>query len=151
MVNRRGVLKIIEATIAILIILGALILIARQAPSRNEVDLTVIIPPILDELAQDDDMRARVLEYGNPSVNQDAVILTEVRNFIEERISNPSFEFDVVICDLGLEAQAVCNSNEDLTNVENVYVVERVISTTQTAPADNIFKPKRVKVFLWRA
>jgi hypothetical protein len=135
MVGRRGIIRILEAVFAVLIILSVLILVAVNRGERNEADLTELIPPILDEIAKDEVFRGRIL-------NGDAGIDTDLEDFVRERV-RPGLNVKVKICDPLVFCELSGNFPE---GADALYAGERIISTTlgSTAP------PKKVKIFLWR-
>ena len=144
MVNKRGIVRIIEAVIAILIIFGVLLVVAQTRTIRMELDLTNQIPPLLDELAKDVTLRKRIVEDYDanlPSSNPtNAGVIDDVEIFLRNRITNTRIGFEVAICD----ASSIC-SLDTFPDVESdVFAGERIISATLRD-----FEPKKVKLFLW--
>ena len=138
--NRKGFMRVVEATIAILLIFGVLIVVASQRTVPEKRDLSGVIPPVLDELAQNFSLREKVV-----ALNKDNEENTEqeIKLAMEENIDNPSFEYEVEICDLG----EVCYLEDYPNTEEEIFTSERVISSSIK---NESFSPKRVKVFLWR-
>lgn len=138
MVNKKGFLRVIEATIAVLIVIGALLLIATQQSSADNKDLTKILPPLLDEIARDPTLRESVLSMSP----EDAESFLE--NFFEARINNPSFEKKVRVCDLSEECLL---DPFPIENSGDTFVAERIISTSLS---ESGYSPRRIRVFLWK-
>ena len=145
MIDKRGILRIIEAVVAIIIIVAALVMINRRERVAQD-DLSKIVPALLAELAQDPALREKVLSYDTSnSLNQNnAQIITDLRdNFFTPRIKNKAFAYEISICDYN----AVCPLVQTPYPKGDIYSAERVISATLTNPT---FAPKKVKIFLWR-
>ena len=132
MVNKKGFMRILEATISIVLILSALIILSSRQESVEEKDLGVILPKILDEIAREPNLRIQIIRGDNPDLN----------SFVGERINNPSLEHAVKICAL----DEVCVLDNFPDGAEEIFASERVVS----AVIDEPFEPKKVKIFLWR-
>ena len=146
--NKKGFLRVVEATLAVIIILTVMLLIASQKDVKVSEDLTDILHPILDEIAQNDTFRTRiVIDYNTtlpPSYPNNNLILDEIRDFVGSRIKSDSLNYSASICQLNV----VCPLNEvyPVESNEDIFSAERVISSTLNE-ADS---PKRLKLFLWR-
>lgn len=128
MVNKKGIIKIIEATLSILIIIGVLLAISVNRERIDNRDLTERIPPILDEISKNLTLRNAVLS-GNQQ---------EINNFISAQIPETTLNFSLKICD----PESVCSLDE---YHPDIYAGERIISTNLTYLA-----PKRIKLFIWK-
>ena len=138
MVNKKGVLRIVESTVAILIIFGVLLVLATRADEGEIEDLSNRIGPLLREIASDNVLRVKIL-------TGDSSAISDIEGIVEDRINNPSINQRAVICDplefCGLE------SYPDVSD-GNIYSDERIITTTLSSLGD--LDPKKVKIFLWR-
>ncbi len=154
--DKRGILRIIEAVVAIVIVIAALVMINRRERAA-QTDLSDIIPPLLMELAQDPVSREKVLCYdpskprGDTTKNlcgdDNAQIITDLKAFFTPRIKNKAFKYDISICD----SSAVCPLAQTPYPGGDIYSAERVISATIANPSSTgKFAPKKVKIFLWR-
>jgi len=141
MVNKKGFLKIVEASIAILIILAALVLISSGDNEVIEEDLTYRITPILEEISKNITLRERILNYDIDSPDMETI--DDLKAFVGERVTNPYLNYTVEICKI----DDVCFTSYPLDIEGNLYSAERVISTSISKDG---FSPKKVKVFLWR-
>jgi hypothetical protein len=148
MVNKKGFLRIIEATLAVMIVIGAMLLIASQREIKPSDDLTDLLPPILDEIAQNDVLRRDIIvtydTSQDPSETTNFAVLEGIESFIASRLDNSRFSHSASICDL----YVVCPINEPFPVQSNtdIFSAERVISAT----LDEADTPKRLKIFLWR-
>ena len=146
MVNKRGFLRIVEASIAILIILGALLLLTSRGQNEVETDFNSLLVPILEEIAQDSSLRGKILSYNTTNFTADGNngIIIDLENFVGDKIINPSLNFSVGVCEL-----TICPLESYPENINGeLYSAERVISTNLT---EIDFSPKKVKIFLWEA
>lgn len=134
MVNKRGWLRIVEASIAILIILGVLISVNSGNNNTSSEDLSEKITPLLEEIASNYTLRESVVQNSaNESEKQ-------ILEFLKTKITNPSVDYTVRVC---LIEDSTC-ALETYPSQE-VFVQERVISSV----LGNI-SPKRVKIFMWK-
>jgi hypothetical protein len=127
-------MRVAEATIAILLILGALLILSQKDGFRAQSDLAEILPSVLNEVAQSSELRRKV-------IRNEPMVLEELKNFIDERIVGSALEFEVRVCDLEVDCLFEGES------VGDIYSAERVISASIEEPN---FEPKKVKIFLWR-
>jgi len=130
--GKRGFLRIVEASIAILVILAAVLLLLSRGEEKVETDFNALLTPILEEMAQDTSLREDILEYklgeqisNNEKVNNENII-GDLNDFVGDRITNPSLDYYVVICDL----EGICPIDYPVDIRGNLYANERVISTT---------------------
>jgi hypothetical protein len=146
MVSKKGVARIIEAVLAIMLILGALLLISSNKEVEVAPDITQQISPMMDKMAQNKTMRYAILDYNlsaNYSEHDNPAILKKVEDFMRKEIANPSFNLNARVCRLN----ETCFLDPLPNNQADLYAVERVIGTEVKEPS---FLPRRVKIFLWR-
>ncbi len=136
--NRKGLIRIIEASIAILVILTVLIILAAQRNAPESADIGKVLPGILEEIAQDNSLRQEIIDYSGGAI---PVIINDT---VKDKIGNIGLGYEIKICD-----------KEDICSLDSIpeesggeiFAHERVISATLT---DSDFSPKKIKVFLWR-
>jgi len=139
MVNKRGWIRIVEASIAILIIFAALLYVSENRKAASEADLSESITPLLEEMAKNVTLREIILSDTNIS---DFAENTTMK-FLAGRIKQPNINYTVKICDY----DKLCGLNSYPTDVKgNVYAGGRVITSVLTT---SIVNPKRVVIFLW--
>ena len=132
--NKKGIVKIIEASVAILIVSSVLFINYNKGISPENPDYSENARDILEELANNGSMRTTVVNMliGVEPVNASSEIL----DFIDLRI--PSH--------LNREAK-VCKTNlacGQSSYVGNVFSAERIISSN----LDN-YNPRKIRLFLW--
>jgi hypothetical protein len=134
MVNKKGILRIIEASIAILIILTVVLSLSLARRASVERDLSAQISPLLEEIAKNNSMRDEII--SNPNAN--ATIMA----FLADRIKESNLDYSVRIC----EMDAVCGLEIYPSGISgNIYAGSRIISSSLMGGA----KPKRISLFLW--
>lgn len=135
MVNKKGILRIIEASIAILIILVAIISLSASRRASTEKDLSETINPLLEEIAKNNSMRDEIIT--SPVSAEYAI-----RTFLGSRIKEPNIGYNVTICNLN----EICDLSYPGKVSGNVYAGSRIISSSLGGSAT---APKRVSLFLW--
>ena len=135
MVNKKGWLRIVEATIAILIIIGAVVFIAlSNRPSIKE-DYDTLPDSILDELAKNKSLKDKII--GNLSGAQG-----NVSAFVASRVNTMQINFSVQICPPSSE----CALSSIPSNLEgDLYASERYIGANLTD-----FNIKKVRLYIWQ-
>jgi len=139
MVNKKGIVRIIEASIAILIVLSVVLIVSEKRKSQVESDLGERITPLLEEIARNGSMRTAIINDNETSNIAENLIIS----FLNQRIKETFIGYNVTICDY----TSVCGLSAYPQGAKgNIYAGERVISTTLES---NKFTPKKVRIFLW--
>jgi hypothetical protein len=139
MVNKKGWLRIVEATIAALVIFGALVAVSKMGGGGFERDFNAVARDMLEEISKNASLRDKIVAYTPYAYSlQDNETINELKNFTSPRVG-AGMNFEIRICNLN----DICGLD---SYVENVYASERVISTSGTSA--NV-EPKKVKIFLW--
>lgn len=130
--NKRGWMRIVEASIAIMIILGVLFALYSKTLVSSEPDLSQRARDILEEIALNATLRMAVLQNNNLEVNNSIIAL----------IPEPALAFEFRICTL----DSACGQSSFVSG--NVYAAERVISTDLTNSGE--LGPRKIRLFIWR-
>lgn len=133
MVNDRGWIRIVEASIAIMIILGVLISVRSVTNQNSSEDLSEKITPLLEEIASNHTLREIVVREGTDAEG-------EIISFLNTKVTNPSINYTVRVCPI---EDAICPLERYPS--QEVFVQERVISSVL-----GDVSPKRVKIFMWK-
>jgi hypothetical protein len=151
MVNKKGWLRIIEATIAVLIIFGVLLTISANKGGYKEADLSERASEILVELSRDTAIRASVVSYNTTNLSNDFVtksnnegVINRMNMFMESQLKGQNIKYAIKICD-PLEICPLESYPKDAR--EGIYANERIIVP---GPYETNFTIKKVKVFLWK-
>jgi len=137
--NRKGWMKIFEASIAITLVMGFMVLVYSQTiekapPGEN---LMVWQNSVLDNLKKRPELRQEILDHPETVCDPDEGGLAY--SFILARITKmfPGFGFSCRVCDPG----EICGIQ---SYHKEVYSEERIIAATLTK-----FSPKKIKLFAW--
>jgi hypothetical protein len=140
MVNKRGWIRIVEASVAVLIILGVILSVSQIRKTATEKGLSGDITVLLDEIAKDATMRDKIIIDSPASSEAENMI----KNFLAGEIKDPTINFSVAIC----PADSLCPLEPYPSDISgNLYAGSRIISTSLGNMGGG---SKRVSLFLWR-
>jgi hypothetical protein len=147
MVNKAGLIRIIEASIAVLIVFSALIVINNRNSQVNSIDLTNRVGGILDEISRNSTMRGLILSYNvleERDSENNKNILNKLSDYARDNLKNGNINLSVSIC----LPEKLCPLEDDIYAQTNgdIFSSERIISTNLE---DMGFNPKKIKLFLW--
>jgi len=131
-------MRVIEATIAILLIVGTLLIVSSQRNIPERRDLSETLPSLLDEIAHNLTLREEIIKNNDVTISE-----AMVEASLGLRLRNPSLNYKVEICNL----EDFCALDHYPDTDEEIFAYERVVSSSL---AVNTFEPKKIKVFLWR-
>lgn len=132
--NNKGWLRILEAVIAVLIIISAVLIVVQSKKTQREQAFCNILPSLLEEIAKNESMRKIILAGDERIVEQ----------YAEDKIRDPSLVFKAEICNP--EEPCILQKSGGLEKVD-ICAEQRIISTSQN---QTDFSPKKLKVFLFR-
>ena len=130
--NKGGFLRIVEASVSILIIAGVLFFLFNRQGFTSPPDYSERARNILEEIAKSPTLRESILN-DNSNIQQD------LDQFAEERIEENFLSYEIIVC----EVDEACGKSS-YTEGE-VYSAERVISSTI-----NDIGPKKIRLFIWQ-
>ena len=132
-------MRVVEATIAVVIILTALVFLSAQRSVPDNRDIGLVLPGLLDEIARNLTLRENVAENLDEE---------EIEEFVEislrARMENPALSITVEICNVS----EMCFLEPYPDTEQDIFASERVISGSIK---NETFYPKKVKVFMWRS
>ena|SRR3989338_5328798 len=128
MKNKKAWLRIFEAFIAILLVLGVLIvMVTRSYNYDEEENVQETQRFILEQVSADDELRKDILQEDNARVNQTIATLIP-----------PHWNFETKICNLSV----ICGMSN--YTEKNVYADEILIAANLTR-----YNPKKLRFFVW--
>jgi len=133
-IDRKAWLRIVEAFLAVLIIMGAvLVILARQEP-RSDISETVYERQrqILDIISKNNSLREEIITTSETENN--LVVNGMIQNLIPG-----SWEFATNICSL----DGIC-PNPGIYEDRAVFAAETIITSTLTE-----YRPKKLRFFVW--
>ncbi len=140
MVNKKGWIRVVEASIAILIIFAVILSVSQLRKTRTERDLSETITPLLEEIAKNNSMRDSVIDDTDDSDDAEKRITLFLSNKIKAE-TNLNYSFNICKID------EVCGFKGSYpTDISgNIYAGSRVISSSLSAA-----EPKKITLFLWQ-
>jgi elongation factor P--beta-lysine ligase len=132
--NKRGWLRIVEAVIAILIVAVALLFIRTENATQSTTADNVLEKEraTLEMISKNEEFRGDILN---------GVVSTEMNNVINDIFPSDIWNYKLKICDLTIS----CPNDEVITNRE-VYSSEIMVVAN-----DEVYSPKKLKIFVWEA
>jgi len=143
MKNKRGWLRILEATIAIMLVSGVLLVMYSRSVDKVDISERVysLQREVLMDIALDSELRQAALVVADDEMDSSVLNV-----FAGEKIPD-AFEFLVLVCPL-VQSNS-CNPGVDYvteTRDKDVYVEDIVIAGTHDQ-----YVPKKVRLFVWDA
>ena len=126
-------MKIVEATIAVLIIIGVLMIVSSKNKFEAKQDFGREVYETLDEISRDSLLRSEIIK--------DEISGQNLAEIIALKIDRNSFNYWTEICELDLECEYEI---QDYSG--DVYVYERVIGVSNDVFE---FQPKKIKLYIW--
>lgn len=129
--SKKGWIRIVEATLAIMLLAGFLMFILAGQKSSSNIDSYIynIEKSLLRDISQSDEVRQNIILGENDKVEE----------FIEKNIP-ANLDFSSRICEIG----DVCGCLDCPVN-RDVYADSAFIASTLQD-----YKPKQIKLFIWR-
>jgi hypothetical protein len=116
--DKKGLIKTLEAVISILIIMTAVFIVSIRDFPSNEVDYSEKARDILKEISKNSIFRDEIVDYVLGS-NQE--ISPEMNNFVDDKI--PDFlDYELKIC----PSEDICGM-EILISGKDIFSAERII------------------------
>lgn len=141
--NKKGIVRIIEVSIAIVLIAGVVLTLTASKKIRQEKDLSEILPAYLEEAAKDFALREKIIATNISEPAQVSATEGNITKFLKERITNPNYNFSIRVC----LPTDVCPINPYPMEARgNLYAAERIISAT----LKKAWETKKIKIYLWR-
>ena len=148
--NKRGWMRILEATIAVLIVAGVLVVVYSRQEIRG-VDQTDYFynlqRQILMDVSSRSNLRLAVLKTEN--VNDD--YFDVVNDFIRLRIPE-AFNYTIRICELGSDVDFCKVKDSKIVGEirdKNVFVEEVIISADLGDGSEPKYEPRKLRLFVW--
>ena len=142
--NKRGWIRILEATISVLLVTGVLLFIySEHNLSSKGIDdyVSNLQKKILKDISFNVTLRNLVL--GDSILDVSSLEFQEVNGFVNGLIAQPPFNYSLRICDLGTPCKMDSEVFQDTLSYE-IYSEEIVISANITK-----YNPRKVRLFVW--
>ena len=128
--NRKALIRILEAFLAVLIVMGGILFIMARNQTVPDIgdDVYNKQRQILDIIVNDDDLRIDIINGDNLNVNESI-----------SKLIPPIWAFSTNICGL----DDICPNPLNIYD-RDIYATEHVVSST----LDN-YAPKKLRFFVW--
>lgn len=132
--NKKAWLKVVEAFIAILIIIGTILYIMNTFAPKKDISESVYEKEryILDSITKEELLRAKILNA--PIDSSDTTVDLTIKNMIPN-----AWDFETKICDLN----SICESIKSPRD-RDIYVSEIVVSSNTQK-----YEPRKIRLFVW--
>ncbi len=129
-INKRGWIRIVEAFLAVLIILSAFLFFASKQTTINDpsADIYDREKQILEIISKNDDLRNKVIVGNETTINNEI-----------SRLVPTNWKYNARICGI----DDICSYQGDYMNKE-IYSSEIIITSTLTE-----YNPKKLRLFVW--
>jgi len=146
-INRRGWLRIVEASISIILILGAVLLFYQTRSSKVTDNFASELPAIADEIAKNLTIREGIIELDMSQQSNVLAIQSQINSFLGERITRVDLNYTALICRMN-ESCSIDNPS-DLNG--NLYNYERIIAANVNSTNFDIgTTPKKLRLYIWK-
>ena len=135
MKNKTGWVRILEAAVAVMLILGFMLYFrakVEQTPLADQ--MYELTHKILSEASSNISIRNEILEGNVQSL--------AIKNFFESRINTDSFDYSFNICNLGDS----CLANDPLPEKKEIFADSIAVSAS---PFVEGYSPKKLALFVW--
>ena len=147
--NKRGWMRILEATIAVMIVSGVLVVVYSRQVDRGVEPADYFFNlqrQILMDISSRSDLRLNVLKAVETPSNDDYVNVSE---FVAGRIPG-AFGHSIRICEFGGDDYCKMNRTHYIaTRDKDVFVEEVVISSDFSDGSKSWRVPKKLRLFVW--
>lgn len=128
--NKRGWLKVLEAVIAITLLIGVLLYMMSSSAPRKDISNVVYEKEkyILDTISKNDALRNDIVNNNNANVN-----------YTIEKMIPITWDFETRICELDSICQGVRRPLD-----KDVYSSEIIVTSNKTS-----YNPKKIRLFVW--
>ncbi len=140
--NKKGILRIIEATIAILIIIGFLLIAQARISDISQPSFSERVYDILEEISKDPVMRGEIFNVVLNSDGKSTVTNGNFFTFVDSRIPESYLKFQIRLCD---DIDKIC-SMESFIDGE-IYSGNRIIAPSVD---ESEMVPRKLAIFVWR-
>jgi len=132
--NKKAWLRIVEATIAVLIVASVIFIMIVRAPREGESNVREMQRFVLEQVSKNDTLRAEVL-------NEDVGDSSETVEYINSTLPG-NWGFQIRVC----EVEEVCGMQSFPAEAarKEIYGDEIFISSTLQD-----YSPKKLKLFVW--
>ncbi len=139
MKNKRGWIRILEATIAVMIVAGVLLVVySKHDLTTQSADDYVfnLQRKTLNDISSNDNFRTMVLSGTQGDFDS-------INSFVNDSIPQPPFNYSLRICDLGTPCKMDSDVFQDTLGFD-IYTEDVIIASNVAT-----YNPQKVRLFVW--
>ncbi len=140
-INKRGIWRIIEAVIAVLILATFFIYFAVENKPDIESRYLLETGRILDEIVKDQNTRKRILMDDS----SDRAIEEDILNMIRLKLGSVELDYNLSIC---LVDDVICLNPENyypVNHEKEIYSMDRYVGASL-----DFYNPKVIRAYIWQ-
>jgi len=148
--NKRGWMRILEATIAVMLVSGVLIVVYSTQVDKGIAPAEYFFSlqkGILADVSSRSDLRLAILNtYNDEDLNDGNFSI--ISEFIASRVPD-AFGYSLRVCNLGDHCKM--NSADYINTLDKEVFVEEIIVSSELGNGENAVydKPKKFRFFIW--
>ena len=132
--HKNGILRIIESSFAVLLLLSAVLILSSKQRERTEQEnLSEELRLNLDEIARNITIREQVLTGSGAD--------SQMINMLKQKSVKQGLNYSVIICNF--DPDNACGNAPSIKG--EIYSIERIIGATLTS-----YPSKIIKVYVWK-
>ena len=149
--NKRGWMRILEATIAVMLVSGVLVVVYSRQVDRGIAPADYFYSlqrQILADISGRSDFRLAILNVDNEDTGDGN--FSVIKSFVNASVPE-AFEYSLRVCDLGDEAD-FCKMNTETyiaTVDKDVFVEDIVVSSDLGDGTNSVIGAKKLRFFTW--
>ena len=144
--NKKAWLRIVEATLSILIILSAALIYYQTKQIRYTDNFNENIPVLVDEAVKNETLRGIILNTDLAAGTSVENAQNEISQFLSDKIIRNDLNYSFIIC----RANESCPLPLQSNLAGDVYSYERIVSTNLTTDFNYQITPRKVKLYIWK-
>ncbi|NCN99043.1 hypothetical protein COU62_01405 [Candidatus Pacearchaeota archaeon CG10_big_fil_rev_8_21_14_0_10_35_219] len=145
MVNKRGIIRILEATIALVIIISFLFLTQARTRDVSQPDFSERAQDVLEEISRQSSLRDEVSSVSLLPTGRATIESGVLYDFVDSRIPESYLKFQFRICE---QIDKICSSDRFIEG--DVYAAERVIVPSVDYNNVGGLEPRKIALFIYR-
>jgi hypothetical protein len=148
--RKRGWIRILEATIAVLIVSASMIVVYSQHPTSSQDTEDYIYGlqrEVLSDIGIDRDLRLKVLRVKEETSDDSNYV--DLNNFVNDSLPE-GFGYLLRVCELNSSDACKMNTASYVYTMEyDIFVEDIVVFAELGDGSGEVFSPKKVRLFFW--
>ena len=144
--DKRAWLRIVEATLSIILILGSVLIFYQSNKAESSDNLSSILPTLADQIAKNETLRYAIITSGS---SNKLAIQGQINTFMSQSMKRTDLSHSSVICGLN----ETCSPSSAINSRDgNIFSYERIISADLYDINSNFTQnAKKIRLYLWKS